>query len=148
MKAGLGTALGALLLLVATAGCQDDAEARAALDARLERGPVDWSFASELPSAIVQTGSPPRPRAVWIVVDRGALYVPTGLVPGDELTGALDADASVVLRVGDDLYLRRATPVEDRDATVALWDRVSSKYATPGGVPEDGHLFRLDPAAP
>ena len=129
-------------------GCDDGAQSE--LDATLERGAVDWSFAADLPSVVIQTSSPPRARAVWLVVADRALYVPSGLAhparERDELSAVLEADPAVVLRVGDELYLRHAIPVEDFEAAAALWDRIGAKYATHPGVPPGGRIYRLDPA--
>ena len=108
---------------------------------------VDWSFAEDLELASLQTSSPPRSRAVWVLVHDGELYISTGIARRAQWPRQLQADPVVLLRLEDRLYLRSATWVTDTTERATLREAVREKYgAAPRGDDESGGFFRMDAA--
>jgi len=137
----------ALCSLLALLACGDAAETQGDLGSEIVRSAeVDWSFAVDLPLASLQTSSPPRSRAVWLLVHEGQLFVPTGIARGNTWPRQLADDPVVLLRVMDRLYLRHATWVTDNAELATLREATRSKYGTAPRSDDAGSgFFRMDP---
>ena len=108
---------------------------------------VDWSFARELGTIALQTSNPPRSRTVWFVLHEGALYVPSGMAASKSWPQKLAEDPVVLLRVGEDLYVRTAHKVEETDERAAAWELVSQKYDMPDGSGDERNwMYRMTPS--
>ena len=110
---------------------------------------VDWSFATDLESAALQTTNPPRSRMVWILVHEGLLYVPSGFTPKLRWPRLLARYPVVLLRIQDRLYIRTAVRISDPARLHVLWEALGEKYGTPTPDSLDGKwMFRMDPFDP
>jgi hypothetical protein len=109
-------------------------------------GPVDWSFAAEIPE--IELESDGRSRITWILVEGGAAYVPCSLdfPPGKRWHLAALEKPDAVVRVQGRRYRTRLVRSDDEALRGRLIAAVQRKY--PGGPAGDASrvwFFRLDP---
>jgi hypothetical protein len=138
----------ALLLSLCLCACGDTGEPGGGLGSEVVRtADVDWSFAHDLPLAVLQSSSPPRARAVWLLIHEGELYIPTGIARRASWPRQLEGDPLVLLRVLDRLYLRHASRVTDSAELATLREATREKYgAAPRSDDPSSGFFRMDPA--
>jgi hypothetical protein len=137
-----------LCLLLSLVACGDAEESGGGRSSEVVRtAEVDWGFAEDLPLAVLQTSSPPRSRAVWVLVHEGDLYIPTGIARRAAGPRQLAGDPVVLLRVRDRLYLRHASWVTDSADLATLREATRAKYGTaPRSNDASSGFFRMDPA--
>lgn len=102
----------------------------------------DWSFTDELETIQVEV-NPADPLSVttWVVAHDDALYVTADFInPFKRWPHLALADPRVRLRIGGQLYERRAVRVEDPDEIARLRRAVGEKY----GVDPDGLAARVE----
>jgi hypothetical protein len=108
----------------------------------------DWTFAAEIQDIEIQVGAEnPRSRTVWLIVDRGELFVPAGLASRKTWPSEAVADGRVRVRVAGTRYERQATRVTDAARLEALRAAVGRKYGmtpSPDG-PDDTWFFHMGP---
>jgi hypothetical protein len=122
----------------------------------------DWAFAAELATVELQLVTPPRSRTTHVLVHRGQLYIPSGIISVGPFVylgqvfwkqwpyQAL-SDPRVVLRIGGKLYERRAARVLDPDLRLELGARYEEKYGIDlpeAPDPEQVWYFRMERPGP
>jgi hypothetical protein len=89
----------------------------------------DWSFAAALPTLEIEVGETnPRSRTVWLLVDQGELFVPSGFASHKTWPSEALADPRVVVRVEGRRYARQATRMTDPARLETLRDALGRKY--------------------
>ncbi len=89
----------------------------------------DWSFAAELATLEMEVGETnPRSRTLWLLVDQGELFVPSGFASHKTWPTEAQADPRVVVRVADKRYALQATRVTEPVRLDALRDVLGRKY--------------------
>ena len=109
-------------------------------------GPVDWSFAAEIPE--IELESDGRSRTTWILVEGTAAYIPCSLdfPPGKRWHLAALKQPDAVVRVQGRRYRARLVRADDEALRGRLVAAVQRKYG--GGPASDASrvwFFRLDP---
>ena len=117
------------------------------LSGNVKPAPTDWSFAADVEVIQIET-RPDDPYSVnlWGVSHDDTFYVMSG-DPESGWAANLLADPRLRLKVCDDLYEMRATPVEDAATRAAVLAAVEAKYdfVPPPEQVEEGLLFALSP---
>lgn len=119
----------------------------------------DWSFTRNIGTVQIQLVQPPRSRTTHVLTYNGELFVPCGIVKAGPFvfvgqafwkrwpSEAL-ADGRVILRIGEQLYERRAVKVTDpmlhRELTRLLAEKYDIRLETPPDI-EVAWFFRLLP---
>jgi hypothetical protein len=117
--------------------------------------PADWAFTSDIEQIQLET-NPAEPHSVnaWCVALGGRLYVPTSMIRGPKTPSERDwvrnvtHDPRVRVRVGDGLYERTASRVEDAAEYDAARAALEHKYGLDPSErdPErEVWIYRLDP---
>jgi hypothetical protein len=126
----------------------------------LASGPEpDWAFAADIATVELQLLNPPRSRTTHVLVHRGQLYIPSGIISLGPFVylgqvfwkqwpyQAL-ADPRAVLRIAGKLYERRAIRVVDPD----LRRELSASHARKYGIglpdapdPKQVWFFQMEP---
>jgi len=115
----------------------------------------DWSFTETIRDAELETNpSDPYSVHVWCAQQGGALYVPTSMIRGEEHPGErqwvrnVTMDPKVRVKLGDEIYERRAVKVTEPAELEAAKAAFVKKYALDGNDLDPGRdvwIFRLDP---
>jgi hypothetical protein len=113
----------------------------------------DWSFTDDVQTIALET-RPTFPHSVTTIVftHEGRLYVPSRNPTGKKWPYYVLADPSVRLKIGDKIYLGRATRVTEPATLRAAFASLGKKYARMASPPDpdaplpDVWLFRIDPS--
>jgi len=119
---------------------------------RLEGGLSNWSAYEGVSELDMQLLEPPRSRRVWLLVDEGNLYIPSGWVRSmpfwKHWPHQAQADGRALLRIEGRIYPVELVKVENDDLRWNLARKLSAKYNLPvpdsAPDPEELWIFRAD----
>jgi hypothetical protein len=157
----LGAAIG--LVLLTLSGCDPkDRRAGTWLTGTVVTAPVtDWTFTNDHDEIFVETRTwyfVPHSVTTTVVASGGTLYVPSLYQNGGEFPSErywnknIARDPNVRLKIGEDIYERRATLVTDPAERVRVLAAFAAKYDRWRKMLKDGDpvrpkiiLLRMDP---
>jgi hypothetical protein len=112
---------------------------------------ANWSFVAGRREAEIQLLEPPRSRTTWLLVYKGALYIPCGF-PNlrwlKQWPHEAVVDGRARLRIDGHLYPVNLVRVRDPQIFDAVGRRVAEKYGVGESETPDQEtlwIFRLDP---
>ena len=120
---------------------------------RVQHSLKNWDMYRGVREVDLQLEQPPNSRRVWIIVDEGDIYIPSGFIKTVPIWKqwpheAMD-DGRALLRVDGKIYPVLLVRVENPALRLKLLKQASAKYDLPApeGIPdpEDTWVFRLDP---
>ena len=119
---------------------------------RLEEGLSNWSSYEGVSEIDMQLLEPPRSRRLWLLVDEGNLYLPSGWVRSmpfwKHWPHQAQADGRALLRIEGRIYPVELVKVENDDLRWNLARKLSAKYDLPvpdsSPDPEELWIFRAD----
>ena len=119
---------------------------------RLEEGLSNWSAYEGVSVLDMQLLEPPRSRRVWLLVDEGNLYIPSGWVRSmpfwKHWPRQAQADGRALLRIQGRIYPVELVKVENDDLRWDLARKLSAKYNLPvpntPPDPEELWIFRAE----
>jgi hypothetical protein len=136
-----------IVLVVMMGGCADPKDTRPGMKLGGEAAPypADWTFTNAHKEIAVEVSTPyllPHSVTIWCGVVDGRLHVAARDPDSKNWPGWVDDDPDVTLKIGDDVYLVRLSPIDDPTEVAPVQAAYAEKYQLPGAGLTEGPPVR------